>query len=73
MHRYFNVSSASSRRENNTMSRAPFEIIITRMTKVLIQNILLKTKNTESTERRKTSFPKEWVENTGLYKPVQRK
>ena len=29
------------------------------MLKVLVQNIRLKTKNIESTERRKTSFPKE--------------
>ena len=29
------------------------------MLKVLVQNIRLKTKNIESAERRKTSFPKE--------------
>ena len=35
-----------------------------------IQNIWHKTKNTETTERRKTSFQKEIVENVDLYKPV---
>ena len=35
-----------------------------------IQNIWLKTKNTETTERRKTSFRKKIVENVDLYKPV---
>ena len=33
-----------------------------------IQNIWLKIKNTESTDRRKTSFPKEIVENADLHK-----
>ena len=28
---------------------------------------------TKSAERQKTSFPKEWVENTDLYKPVLNK
>ena len=32
-----------------------------------------KQKNTESTERRKTSFPKETVENADLHKPVLNK
>ena len=36
----------------------------------MIQNIRFKTKNTESTEIRITSFPKEIVENADLYKPV---
>ena len=40
------------------------------MLKVLVQNIRCKTKNTESTEKRKTSFPKELVENADLHKPV---
>ena len=39
----------------------------------LIQNIQLKTKNTESTERRKTSFPKEQVEDADLLKTVLKK
>ena len=38
--------------------------------KVLNQNIQFKTKNTERTERRKTSFPKEQVENADLHKSV---
>ena len=33
------------------------------MSKVLIQNIQFNLKNTESTERRKTSCPKEYLEN----------
>ena len=32
-----------------------------------------KQKNTESTERQKTSFPKETVENADLHKPVLNK
>ena len=38
-----------------------------------IQNKKLKNKkkNTRSTERRKTSFPKEYVENADLHKPVE--
>ena len=40
---------------------------------VLVQNILLKTKNAESTERRKTSFRKEIVENANLDKLVLNK
>ena len=40
---------------------------------VLIQNIWFKTKNTESTERRNTSSPKEILENAELYKPVLNK
>ena len=35
-----------------------------------IQNIWHKTKNTETTERCKTSFQKEIVENVYLYKPI---
>ena len=31
------------------------------------------TVSTKSAERQKTSFPKEWVENTDLYKPVLNK
>ena len=31
---------------------------------------LIQNKKTESTERRKTSFPKEKVENTDIHKPV---
>ena len=31
------------------------------------------TENTKSAERQKTSFPKESVENAGLYKPVLNK
>ena len=38
-----------------------------------IQNIWLKTKNTESTERGKTSFRKEIVENVDQHKPVLNK
>ena len=41
--------------------------------KVLVQNIWLKTKNTESAERQKTSFRKENVENADLHKPVLNK
>ena len=37
---------------------------------VLFQNTWFKTKNTERTERRKTSFPKETVENADLHKAV---
>ena len=33
----------------------------------------LKTKNTESTERRKTGFRKEIGDNAGLHKPVLNK
>ena len=40
------------------------------MPKVLIQNIRFKSKITESTERRKISFPGEQVENEDLHKPV---
>ena len=40
---------------------------------VLIQNIWLKTKDTESTERQKTSFTEEMVENTDLDKAVLNK
>ena len=44
------------------------------MLKDLVQNICLKEiKNTESTGRWKTSFPKEIVENTELHKPVLNK
>ena len=35
-----------------------------------MENISFKTKNTETTEIRKTSFPKEIVENSDLHKPV---
>ena len=45
-------------------------IIWRTLAKVLIQNIQFETKNTESTERRKTSFAREQVENGGLHKPV---
>ena len=37
---------------------------------VLVQNTWFKTKNTERTERRKTSFPKETVENADLHKAM---
>ena len=37
---------------------------------ILIQIIWFKTKNTESTEKWKTSFPKGTVENANLNKPV---
>ena len=40
--------------------------------KVFIQNIHFKTKNTESTERRKTSFLKEKVENAYLHNPFKK-
>ena len=41
---------------------------------ILLQNVWFKTKkNTESTERRKTSFPKEVVENADLHKPLLNK
>ena len=40
---------------------------------MLIQNICFKTKNTESAERRKSSFPKETVENADLHKGVLNK
>ena len=40
---------------------------------VLIQSIWFKTKNTESIERRKISFPKETVENADLHKAVLNK
>ena len=40
---------------------------------VLAQNIWIKAKNTENTEKQKSSFPKEIVENTDLYKPVLNK
>ena len=39
--------------------------------KALIQNIRFKTKKTECTESRKTSFQKEWLENGDLHKPVK--
>ena len=39
----------------------------------MIQNIRFKTKNTESTEIRRASFPKEIVENADLHKPVLNK
>ena len=39
----------------------------------MIQNIWFKTKNTKSTERRKTSLPKGTVENADLYKTVLNK
>ena len=39
----------------------------------MIQNIWLKTKNADSTESRKISFPKETVENAGLHKVVLNK
>ena len=35
----------------------------------MIENIWFKTKNTESLEIPKTSFPKEIVENVDLHKP----
>ena len=47
-------------------------MMITRIN-VLVQNILLKAKNAESTERRKTSFRKEIVENANLDKLVLNK
>ena len=37
---------------------------------VLVQNIWFKTKKIESTERWKTSFRKEVVENVDIHKPV---
>ena len=37
---------------------------------VLVQNIWLKTRNTEGTETQKTSFRKEILENADLNKPV---
>ena len=37
------------------------------------ENIWFKTKNTDSTERRKISFPKETVENADLHKAVLNK
>ena len=40
---------------------------------VLVQNILLKSKNAGSIEKRKTSFRKEIVENADLHKPVLKK
>ena len=36
----------------------------------MVQNIWIKTTSTESTERWKTSFGKEIVENADLHKPV---
>ena len=39
----------------------------------MIQNIRFKTKNTERTEIRIASFPKESVENADLHKPVLNK
>ena len=39
----------------------------------MIQNIWFKIKNTESTERRKTSFSKETVENADINKAVLNK
>ena len=38
--------------------------------KALIENIQFKIKNTESTKRRKISFPKELVENEDLHELV---
>ena len=37
---------------------------------ILVQNIWIKTKNSESKGRQKTSFRKEIVENAGLHIPV---
>ena len=39
----------------------------------MIQNIWFKRKNAESTERRKTSFPKETIENADIHKAVLNK
>ena len=39
----------------------------------VLKNTWFKTKNTESTERQKTSFPKETVENAELHKSVLNK
>ena len=47
--------------------------MMTHILNVLVQNIWLKAKNTESTERRITSFQKEIVENADLHKPVLKK
>ena len=40
---------------------------------VFVQNVWLKTKNSESTERRKTIFRKEIVENADPHNPVLNK
>ena len=39
----------------------------------MIQNILFKTNKKENIERRKTSFPKETVENVGLHEAALNK
>ena len=44
--------------------------MITLLIKCSIQSIQFKTKNSENTKDKKTSFPKEYVENADLYKPV---
>ena len=47
--------------------------MITPIFNILVQNIWIKTTNTESTKRRKTSFRKEIVKNADLHKPVLNK
>ena len=47
--------------------------MITPIFNILVQNIWIKTTNTKSTKRRKTSFQKEIVENADLHKHVLNK